>query len=86
MGITSKGRASYRPIDDRTRYWGIFFLDAVWEVELRKCSEEHTHKKKNHAHSFDRPVQLPLVHPDTAAELCLNHSFIIQLFLAFPVS
>ena len=49
-------------------------------------------KKKNivgirtHAHSFNSPVQLPLAHRDTAAEVCLNHFFMIQLILAFPVS
>ena len=32
-----KGRAMYRPIDYRTRYWAnLFFLDEVWEVELTK--------------------------------------------------
>ena len=81
------GRARYRPIDDRAL---LFFLDEVWEVELRKFSEEK--KKKNivgirtHAHSFNGPVQVPLAHRDTAVEFCLNNSFIIQLFLAFPVS
>ena len=82
------GRARYRPIDDRARYC-LFVLDEIWEIELRKFSEE---KKKNivgirtHAHSFNGPVQVPLAYRDTAAEFCLNNSFIIQLFLAFPVS
>ena len=31
--------ARYRPIDDRARYWAIFFLDEVREVEVRKFSE-----------------------------------------------
>ena len=25
-----KGRARYRPIDDRTHYWANLFLDEVW--------------------------------------------------------
>ena len=63
-------------------------------MELQKFSENKKKKKKKkeivgirtHAHSFDGPVQLPLAHRDNAAEIGLNHSFIIQLFLAFPVS
>ena len=51
-------------------------------------------KKKNqiivgirtHAHSFDGPVQLPLRYQDTLIELCLNHTFNIQLIPVFPVS
>ena len=27
--VFSKGRARYSPIDDRARYWAIFFLDEV---------------------------------------------------------
>ena len=38
-GHMVKGRARYRPIDDRACYWANFFLDDVWEVELRKFSE-----------------------------------------------
>ena len=34
------GRARYRPIDDRARYWANLFLDEVWKVELRKFSEK----------------------------------------------
>ena len=86
-----KGRARYRPMDDRARYWENFFLDEVWEVELRKFSEQKKKKMdivgiRTHAHSFDGAVQLPLAHRDTAADFCLNHYFIIQLILAFPVS
>ena len=41
-----KGRARYRPIDDRASYWAIFFFfNAVREVELRKFSEKK--KKKD---------------------------------------
>ena len=81
----------YTPIDNRTRYWAKKFLDEVWEFELRKFSEKKKEKKnivriRNHAHSFDGPMQLPLAHRDTAAKFCFNHSFIEQLFLAFPVS
>ena len=69
----------------------ICFLDEVLEVELRKFSEKKKKKKNNvgirtHARSIDGPMQLPLAHRDTTAEFCLMHSFIIQLFLAFPVS
>ena len=49
LAVTSidKGRARYRPIDDRARYWAnFFFLDEVWEVELRKFSNKK--KKKKH--------------------------------------
>ena len=66
----------------------VFFLDEVWEVELNFQRK----KRKNiagiitHTHSFNGPVQVPLAHRDTDAEFCLNNSFIIQLFLAFPVS
>ena len=64
-------------------------MEEVWEVELRKFSEK---ERKNivairtHAHSFDGPVQLPLAHRDSASEFRLNQNFIIQLFLAVPVS
>ena len=66
----------------------------VWEVEIRKLSDEKKKQKKKqnidgietHAHSFNGPVQPTLVHRDTAAELHLNHTFNIQLILAFPVS
>ena len=85
----TKGRARYRPIDDCTPIV-FFFLDEVCEVELRKFSVKKKEKNivgiRTHVHSFNGPVQLPLAHRDKAAELCLNHSFIIQLFLAFPVS
>ena len=88
------GRARYRPIDDRARYWARFFFGGgggggEWEDELRKFSEE---KKKNivgirtHAHSFHSTVQLPLAQRDTAEDVSLNHFFMIQLFLAFPFS
>ena len=62
----------------------ILILGEVWEVEFRKFSEKKNESIvgiRTHAHSFDGPVQLPLAHRDTAAELCINHSFIIQLFL-----
>ena len=36
----------YRPIDDRARYWGKFFLGGG-EDELRKFSEEKKKTKKN---------------------------------------
>ena len=49
IGIDQKtlGRARYRPIDDRVRYWEIFFGggDKVWEDELRKFSEEKKKKE-----------------------------------------
>ena len=34
-----KGRARYRPIDDRVRYWANLFLDEVRDVEVRKFLE-----------------------------------------------
>ena len=49
-------------------------------------------KKKNnagirtHAHSFYSPVQLPLAHPGSAEEVCLNHFFMIQLFLLLALT
>ena len=71
----------------------VVVFGRVWEVELGKISVIKRRKKRKNivrirtrAHSFNGPVQLPLAHRDTAAEFCLNHSFIIQLFLAFPVS
>ena len=84
-----KGRARYRP-RSRGLFGDFFCLDEVWEVELRKFSGKKKRKKnivgiRTNAHSFDEPVQLPLPHRDTAAEFCLNNSFIIQLFLAFQV-
>ena len=39
-----------------------------------------------HAHSFYGPVQLPLGYQVTPIELRFNHTFNIQLILAFPVS
>ena len=49
-------------------------------------------KKKNNveirtdAHSFNSPVQLPLAHPGTAEKVCLNHFFMIQLFLLLALT
>ena len=90
MPCIGKGRARYRPIDDRVRYWANFnFLDYVWEDELRIFSEETIENIigiRTHTHSFKSPVQLPLAHRDTAEEVCLNHVFMIQLLLAFPFS
>ena len=66
-----------------------FFWTRFGKLNLEKIFRG---KKKNivgirtHAHSFNGPVQVPLAYRDTAAEFCLNNSFIIQLFLAFPVS
>ena len=87
------GRARYRPIDDRAHYWAtVFFWTRFGKLNLEKIFREKKKKKnivgirRTHAHSFDWPVQLPLAQRDTAAEFCLNHSFITQLFLAFPVS
>ena len=83
------GRARYRPIDDRARYWANFFFGGG-EDELRKFSEEK--KKKNnvrirtHAHSFNSPVQLPLAHRHTTEKACLNHFFMIQLFLLLALT
>ena len=51
-------RARYRPIDDLARYWANFsFLDKVWEVELRKFSEE---KIKKRILSGSEPMLIPL--------------------------
>ena len=57
----SKGRARYRPIDDRARYWKKNFLgggggDKVCEDELRKFSEE----KKKRILSGLEPMLIPL--------------------------
>ena len=53
-----KDRARYRPIDDRARYWAnCFFLDKVWEVELRKFSEK---KKKKRILARLEPILIPL--------------------------
>ena len=64
------GRARYRSIDDCARYWAIFFF---WG-------------KMNFAHSFNSPVQLPLAHRDTAENVCLNHFFMIQLFILLALT
>ena len=54
--------------------------------------ENFQRKKKNivgistHAHSFNSPVQLPPAHPDTTEEACLNHFFVIQLFLLLALT
>ena len=50
-----KGRARYKPIDDRARYC-LFFLEEVWEVELEKISV----KKKKRILSGLEPVLIPL--------------------------
>ena len=58
--------------------------DDILEVELDNFQRK---KKKNivgirtHAHSFDRPVQLPLGHQETTVEFPLNYSFNIQLIV-----
>ena len=52
----------------------------------RKKKKKNNVEIRTHAHSFNSPVQLPLAHQDTAEEVCLNHFFMIQLFLAFPFS
>ena len=49
-----KGRARYRPIDDRARYWENFLGG---EDELRKFSEE---KKKKRIMSRLKPMLIPL--------------------------
>ena len=43
---SSKGRARYRSIDDRARYWAIFFWGGGGEDELRKFSDEKKKKKE----------------------------------------
>ena len=92
FSLTAKGSARYRPIDDRERYWAKknYFLGGG-EDELRKFSEEKKKKKeyfgiRTHAHSFNSPVQLPPAHRDTAEETCLNHFFMIQLFLLLALT
>ena len=49
------GRARYRPIDGR-EICCFFFLEEVWEVELRKFSEE---KKKRILWGLE-PIPIPL--------------------------
>ena len=51
-----KGRARYRSINDRARYW-LFFGDEVWEVELGKFSVK---KKKKRILSGLEPMLIPL--------------------------
>ena len=89
--IFSGCRARYRPIDDRASYWtNFFFGGGGGGNKLRKFSEQK--KKQNnvgiriHAHSFNSPVQLPLAHRDTAEKVCLNHFFMIQLFLLLALT
>ena len=83
------GRAKYRPIDDRARYWEIFFWGGG-KMNLENFQREK--KKKNivgirtHARSFNSPVQLPLAHRNTAEEVCLNHFFMVQLFLLLALT
>ena len=52
----TKIRRVVLPIDDLARFWAIFFLDEVWEVELRKFSE----KKKKRILSGLEPMLIPL--------------------------
>ena len=83
------GRARYRPIDDRARYWANFFKGG--KMNLENFQRGKKKKKKNvgirtHAHSFNSPVQLPLAHRDTAEKVCFNHLFMIQLFLLLALT
>ena len=59
------GRARYRSIDDRARYWANFFF--YYLTRFGKLNLENFQRKKTnivlirtHAHSFDGPVHLPL--------------------------
>ena len=88
LPIRSKwGRARYRPIDDRARYWANFFGGGKMNLEIfRGKKKKNNVRITTHAHSFNSPVQLPLAHRDTAEKVCLNHFFMIQLFLLLALT
>ena len=81
------GRLTIARAIGRVCFWTRFVKLNLENVQRKKqTKKENIVWIRTHGDSFDGPVQLPLAHPDTAAEYCLNHSFIIQQYLAFPVS
>ena len=61
-------------------------LDFFTENFQRKQKKKSIAGTRTHAHSFHRPVQLPLGYQVTLVELRLKHTFNIQLILVFTVS
>ena len=61
-------------------------LDFYTENFQRKKKKKSIVGIRPHARSFHGPVQLPLVYQVTLVELCLHHTFNIQLILVFTVS